>query len=144
EDVAAVLAPSDVVALHGDLGAGKTTLARALIRALADAPGLEVPSPTFTLVQTYDARVPIAHFDLYRLSDPDELEELGFDEAITTGAALVEWPERAGGRLPARRLHIALSIAGEGRTATVTGDAGFMARIARSRAVRAFLDVAGW
>ncbi len=144
EDVAAVLAPGDIVALHGDLGAGKTTLARALTRAVADAPGLEVPSPTFTLVQTYDARVPIAHFDLYRLSDPEELEELGFDEAIAAGAALVEWPERAAGRLPARRLDIALAIAGDGRTAAIAGDAGFMARLARSRAVRAFLDTAGW
>src|SRR5690606_5194821 len=70
EDIATALAAGDVVALHGDLGAGKTTLARAMIRAVADAPRLEVPSPTFTLVQTYDARVPIAHFDLYRLSDP--------------------------------------------------------------------------
>ncbi len=145
EDVAAALAPGDLVALSGDLGAGKTTLARALIRALADDPRLEVPSPTFTLVQTYEAgRLAIAHFDLYRLADPGELDELGLDEALAAGAALVEWPERAGRRLPARRLDIALAMAGDGRVATVTGDAAVLARLVRSRAIRAFLDRAGW
>ena len=78
-------AAGDVVALKGDLGAGKTTLARALIRALAGDPGLDVPSPTFTLVQTYEARLPVAHFDLYRLGSPAELDELGFGEALADG-----------------------------------------------------------
>lgn len=145
EDVAAILAPGDLVALSGDLGAGKTTLARALIRAIADDGRLEVPSPTFTLVQTYaGGRLPVAHFDLYRLADASELDELGLEEAIAGGAVLVEWPERADGRLPARRLDLALAIAGTGRTATVTGNAEVLARLARSRAIRGFLDRAGW
>jgi tRNA threonylcarbamoyl adenosine modification protein YjeE len=145
EDVALCLAPGDVVALSGGLGAGKTTFARALIRAVADDPRLEVPSPTFTLVQAYAAgRLPIAHFDLYRLSGPEELDEIGLDEALQTGAALIEWPERAGARLPADRLDIAFDIAGEGRVAAIAGSPDAMARLARTRAIRAFLDHAGW
>ncbi|MDK9697636.1 MAG: tRNA (adenosine(37)-N6)-threonylcarbamoyltransferase complex ATPase subunit type 1 TsaE, partial [Siculibacillus sp.] len=82
EDLAAVLRVGDVLALVGDLGAGKSTLARALLRAIADDAELEVPSPTFTLVQTYDLRLPLAHFDLYRLGGPEELDEIGFDEML--------------------------------------------------------------
>jgi len=145
EDVAAALVPGDVVALHGDLGAGKTTFARALIRAVADDPRLEVPSPTFTLVQTYAiGRLPIAHFDLYRLSGPDELDEIGIDEALAGGATLVEWPDRAGDRLPAARLDIVFAIAGDGRTAAVSGAPQPMGRLARSRVIRAFLEQSGW
>ena len=110
EDVAAALAPGDTIALSGGLGAGKTTFARALIRALADDPELEVPSPTFTLAQGYTAGpVPVTHFDLYRLGAPEELDELGLEEALAGGAALVEWPERADGMLPAERLDIAIA-----------------------------------
>ncbi len=146
EDVALCLAPGNVVALSGGLGAGKTTFARALIRAVADDPRLEVPSPTFTLVQTYAlGRLPIAHFDLYRLAAPEELDEVGLDEALTSGAALIEWPERAGTRLPrTNRLDIAFDIAGEGRVAAIAGSPDVLARLARSRAIRAFLDRAGW
>ena len=105
EDVAAILGSGDVVALSGGLGAGKTTFARALIRAIADEPALEVPSPTFTLVQTYDAgRLAIGHFDLYRLGAADELAEIGLSEAVSEGAVLIEWPERGADRLPAERL----------------------------------------
>ena len=145
EDVASCLAPGDVVALSGGLGAGKTTFARALIRAVADDPRLDVPSPTFTLVQTYEAgRLPIAHFDLYRLSGPEEIDEIGLDEALATGAALIEWPDRAASRLPPDRLDIAFAIAGEGRVATIAGSPDWMARLERSRAIRALLDKAGW
>ena len=145
EDLAAILAVGDVVALSGDLGAGKTALARATLRAALDDDGLEVPSPTFTIVQTYEgARFPLAHFDLYRLADASELDEIGFDEARTDGAVLIEWPERAGDRLPPESLTIDLALAGHGRRASFTGDAAWQARLTRSRAVRALLDKAGW
>lgn len=144
EALAAMLAPGDVIALHGDLGAGKTTLARALIRAVAEDDGLDVPSPTFTLAQLYPGRVPITHFDLYRLGAPDEMDELGFDEAMETGAVLVEWPERAEGRLPATALTLALDFGGAGRQARLAGGGSWPDRLARLAAIAAFLDAAGW
>lgn len=108
--------PGDVIALYGDLGAGKTTLARALIRRLA-GPDTEAPSPTFTLVQTYrTARLAIWHFDLYRLESPGEARELGMDEAVD-GLCLIEWPERLGQYLPSARLEVRLSFDGDGRIA---------------------------
>jgi len=122
----AVLAPAlrtgEAICLSGPLGAGKSTLARALVRALT-RPDEDVPSPTFTLVQTYDApRFPLAHFDLYRLTDPDEAFEIGLDEALDDGAALIEWPERLEGRLPPDRLDIDIGFdeTGEGRRARLT------------------------
>lgn len=143
-DVALALRAGDVLLLKGDLGAGKTTLARALIRTMADDPALEVPSPTFTLVQAYDLRVPIRHVDLYRLSSPDELEELGLDEAVTEGAVLVEWPERAEARLPGSAVTIELSTDGDARIAEISGHGPGFDRIARSLAIRAFLTGVGW
>jgi tRNA threonylcarbamoyladenosine biosynthesis protein TsaE len=107
----------DVFALGGGLGAGKTTLARGFIRALT-TPDEEVPSPTFTLVQVYETRKGMVwHFDLYRLEDPEEAWELGIEEAFADGISLVEWPERLGALLPARRRQVALEIAGERRRA---------------------------
>ena len=120
QSLAAHLRSGDLVALAGDLGAGKSTFARALIRALPLSDGSvngaeEVPSPTYTLCQTYERAVgQVAHFDLYRLSDPDEALELGFDEALSDGVVLVEWPERLGPLLPANRLHLTLTSHGEG------------------------------
>jgi tRNA threonylcarbamoyladenosine biosynthesis protein TsaE len=109
--VAAVLQTGDVVCLSGPLGAGKSTLARALIRALT-TPDEDVPSPTFTLVQFYEGpRLKVAHFDLYRLTDPDEAYEIGQDEALEEGAALIEWPERLEGRLQGDRLDIEIALA---------------------------------
>ncbi|MBZ9749179.1 tRNA (adenosine(37)-N6)-threonylcarbamoyltransferase complex ATPase subunit type 1 TsaE [Mesorhizobium sp. CO1-1-7] len=144
EDLALALRVGDVLALKGDLGAGKSTLARALIRALADDAGLEVPSPTFTLVQSYDTRVPVHHFDLYRLSSAAELDELGFEEALAQGAALIEWPERADGYLPKATVLIELVQHGEGRLARLSGQGVTFDRVARSLAMRGFLESAGW
>jgi tRNA threonylcarbamoyladenosine biosynthesis protein TsaE len=109
--LATLLAPRDLVALSGDLGAGKTCLARAVIASLMGGPE-EVPSPTFTLVQTYETpKGPLWHFDLYRLSAPDEIWELGFEEALAVGMSLIEWPERLGRLLPAARLDLMLRFA---------------------------------
>jgi tRNA threonylcarbamoyl adenosine modification protein YjeE len=145
EDLAVCLAPGDIVALSGGLGAGKTTFARALLRSLSGDPALEVPSPTFTLVQTYaTGRLPVAHFDLYRLSGAAELDEIGFADAVREGAVLVEWPERASARLPPETVWLVFEVAGGGRRVTVSGEAALVARIARSRAVRSLLDSAGW
>lgn len=112
-------APGDVFALAGPLGSGKTTLARGFIRALT-RPDEEVPSPTFTLVQTYETpKGTIWHFDLYRLEDPEEAWELGIEDAFASGISLIEWPERLGTLLPARRREILLEIVGERRRARI-------------------------
>ena len=145
EDVAAILGSGDVIALSGGLGAGKTTFARALIRALADDAALEVPSPTFTLLQTYAAgRLTVAHFDLYRLGSADELDEIGLADAVSDGAVVIEWPERGDGRLPADRLDIRFEIEGNGRRAELCGSGAWRDRITRTRAVRALIDRAGF
>jgi tRNA threonylcarbamoyladenosine biosynthesis protein TsaE len=108
--IAGQLRSGEAVCLYGPLGAGKSTLARALIRALT-RPDEEVPSPTFTLVQIYDGPdFPIAHFDLYRLTSAAEAYEIGLEEALETGAAAIEWPERLEGDLPPARLDVELAI----------------------------------
>src|SRR6202165_5825118 len=110
-DIAGALEPGDLVTLSGDLGAGKTTFARALIRYLAGDDTVEVPSPTFTFVQSYELpRFPLVHGDLYRLSGTAELAELGFDDLPDGAVVLLEWPDRAPGFLPADRLDIALTL----------------------------------
>lgn len=107
----------DVVGLTGDLGAGKTTLARAIIRAAADDPDLIVPSPTFTLVEVYETpRGTYWHFDLYRLEAPEQVYELGWEEARAEGIVLIEWPDRLGPLLP-KHLSVTLELAGDGRRA---------------------------
>jgi tRNA threonylcarbamoyladenosine biosynthesis protein TsaE len=126
--IARLLQAGDAVCLFGDLGAGKSTLARGLIRALTSA-GEEVPSPTFTLVQTYDGPAfAIAHFDLYRLTSAAEAYEIGVEEALDDGCAIIEWPERLDGDLPGDRLDIELSVEGEGRIARVTPHGRFEGR----------------
>lgn len=141
EDLLLALQIGDCVALEGDLGAGKSTLSRALIRALADDPDLEVPSPTFTLVQNYDLKVPIAHFDLYRLSDPSELDELGLEEALAEGICLVEWPDKAGRVLPKDRIEIHFQFAqGGGRTLTIYAPEAKLERLRRVNNIRGFLN----
>jgi hypothetical protein len=143
ELIALKVRAGDLITLTGDLGAGKTTFARALIRAMLDDVQAEVPSPTFTIVQPYvTPRIEIAHFDLYRLSDAAEIDEIGFDEAVSSGLALVEWPERADGRLHGHHLDIALSAgpSAEARTVKFTPDSVWTARIERLREIDAFLS----
>ena len=127
----ALLEPGDFIALTGDLGAGKTALARATVRARLGDPDEEVPSPTFTLVKTYDAPdLLITHVDLYRLDRPEDAAELGLGEALDEGALLVEWPDRLG-RLPQDRLDISIRLIGEGgaREARLTGHGLWAARL---------------
>jgi tRNA threonylcarbamoyladenosine biosynthesis protein TsaE len=121
--VAGRLRAGEAVCLYGPLGAGKSTLARALVRALTDE-AEEVPSPTFTLVQTYEGPAfPIAHFDLYRLKSAEEAYEIGLDDALEVGAAVIEWPERLGQALPPDRLaiHLAPGESEGARTARTEG-----------------------
>ena len=110
----------EAICLSGPLGAGKSTLARGLIQALAGA-DTEAPSPTFTLVQTYDGqKFPLAHFDLYRLERPEEAMELGLDDALDQGAVVIEWAEKLGHHLPANRLDVELHIDGDRRRARLS------------------------
>jgi tRNA threonylcarbamoyladenosine biosynthesis protein TsaE len=108
--LAALANSGEQLALIGDLGAGKTVFARAFVRALCGA-DIEVPSPTFTIVQTYDAKDgrELFHFDLYRLESPDEALELDIDDAFANGISLIEWPERLGSFLPPNHLKLTLS-----------------------------------
>lgn len=109
QEFATQIRDNDVIALHGNLGMGKSVFARALIRELAGDPALDVPSPTFTLVQLYDTpKAPIAHFDLYRLEDPQEILELGWEDTLSDGITLIEWPDRLGPYMPRMRVDIHL------------------------------------
>ncbi|OUD09714.1 tRNA (adenosine(37)-N6)-threonylcarbamoyltransferase complex ATPase subunit type 1 TsaE [Marivivens niveibacter] len=119
QKIASILGAGETILLEGDIGAGKTAFSRAVIRARL---GYEedVPSPTFTLVQTYEDDPDIWHFDLYRLSHPDEAIELGIDEAFETAICLIEWPDRLGDLAPQDALVLKLS-AGDPHTATLSG-----------------------
>ena len=148
-DVACALEPGDLVTLSGDLGAGKTTFARALIRYLAADDTIEVPSPTFTLLQTYELpRFPLVHADLYRLSGTAELAELGFDDLPENAVVLMEWADRAAGFLPPDRLDITFTLepalGAEVRNARYTGYGAFAERAERMSTLRAFLDESGY
>lgn len=146
-DVATVLAPGDVVTLTGGLGAGKTTCARALIRYLAGDPALDVPSPTFTLVQPYDLPSgPLLHADLYRIAEPGEIDELALIEDASA-IRLIEWPGNAGSLLPQDRLDIALTLQPsqpQARTITVTGFGLLRGRAERLSALIGFLVRCGY
>src|SRR6201997_5485571 len=140
-DLALLIGPGDVITLSGDLGAGKTAAARAMIRHLADDEGLEVPSPTFTLAQIYElAPFPLLHADLYRVNDASELEEIGLSPLPEGTVALIEWPERARNALPSDRIDLALShrpaLGSTARAAEITGYGKGAAIVERLRSLR--------
>jgi tRNA threonylcarbamoyl adenosine modification protein YjeE len=148
-DLALLTAPGDVITLSGDLGAGKTAAARAMIRYLADDDAIEVPSPTFTLAQSYDLpSLPLLHADLYRISDASELEEIGLSPLPEGRVALIEWPERAGNELPADRIDIAFShppaLGSTARAAEITGFGKGTALVERLKLLRQFLQASGF
>jgi len=147
-DLAASIGPGDLVTLSGDLGAGKTTLARAILRYVAGDAELAVPSPTFTMMQVYQLPLmTVVHSDLYRVNTVAELSELGWDEAGDNAAVIVEWPDRAGSLLQSDRLDVALNLApGLGpshRVVRLTGYGAWAARLNQLRAARSLLDAAG-
>lgn len=110
-NLARELRGNEAIMLYGPLGAGKTAFARALVRALCGAPGLEVPSPTFTLSQIYyGENGAVTHYDFYRLKEAREIHELGWEDSLQSGVTIVEWPERLGNLLPAQRIDIRFSI----------------------------------
>ena len=127
-ELAALAGPGDVICLTGDLGAGKTALARGFVRARLG--NVEVTSPTFTLVQIYgEGEDEIWHVDLYRIEETSELRELGLEEAMESAICLIEWPDRLGGDLPADRLDVVLAFDGEsGRIATLHGHGRWQGR----------------
>ena len=148
-DLALLIGPGDVITLSGDLGAGKTAAARAMIRYLAADDALEVPSPTFTLAQTYELpSFPLVHADLYRVNDANELEEIGLSPLPEGTVALIEWPERAASALPPDRIDIALghrpALGSSARSAEITGYGKAAAQVARLKSLREFLDGAGF
>ena len=148
-DLALLIGPGDLITLSGDLGAGKTAAARAMIRYFADDDALEVPSPTFTLAQSYDlSSFPLVHADLYRVNDPTELEEIGLSPLPEGTVVLIEWPERAAGALAEDRIDIALShrpaLGSAARSAEITGYGKAAAQVERLKALRQFLDGAGY
>ncbi len=147
-EIAALIEPGDLITLSGDLGAGKTTFARALIRHFAGDETIEVPSPTFTLMQVYELpRFTLVHADLYRLTGPAELTELGFDDVAERGVILLEWPDRAAGVLPADRLDITLTLSQQHgptfRNARITGYGAMAARAERIATIGNFLNAHG-
>jgi N-acetylmuramate 1-kinase len=133
--------PGFVLALQGDLGAGKSTFARAFIRAVANNPELDVPSPTFSLLQSYDElRVPLAHVDLYRLSSAADVMELGLTELTSSHALLIEWPERMQGQvLSPHVLDVTLTGSGDSRDIEISASGGWEVALARDTALQEFL-----
>jgi hypothetical protein len=138
------LRAGDVLALRGNLGAGKTTFARALIRTVLDQPEADVPSPTFSLAQAYENdRLNLTHFDFYRLADPAETSEVGLEEALERGVAIVEWPERAGGLLGPDVVEIGFEANGDRDGRHVRISTGDRARSRLNRAIESFRFLGG-
>lgn len=147
EKIGAELRAGDLVTLGGELGAGKTTFARAVIRMLTKSPQLEVPSPTYTLIQTYDAPAfRIVHADLYRISDVSDLVELGWEDAAENAIVLCEWAEKAGNALAEDRLEarFELGVGGEGRVLTLVGHGRHAQRLSRALAIQKLFERAGF
>ncbi len=120
-EFALTLKPRDIVLLNGDLGMGKSVFAREVIRTLTGHPDLDVPSPTFTLAQTYETKASdIWHFDLYRLKDPEELYEIGWEDALSSGILLVEWPDRLDYLTPKHAITVTLSQGDTPTSRTIT------------------------
>ncbi len=145
--IAAELKPGDLITLSGDLGAGKTTFARAAIRALVGDAALEVPSPTYSLIQTYESPGGrIVHADLYRVNDPGELAELGWEDEAEGSIVFCEWAERAGAGLAADRLEARMEMApeGRGRLLLLKGHGAFAPRLVRARAIARLFAKAGF
>ncbi len=144
--LAPMLKPGILITLEGDLGAGKTAFARALLRGLTGDQNLEVPSPTFTIIQEYQTpRGPLSHFDLYRLSGRDELDELGLEDALADTITLIEWPDMAGHLADDRiDIQIAMGTSSEARTFNITGHGQCTSALVRMKAVHEFLVGAGW
>lgn len=148
-DLALLISPGDVITLSGELGAGKTAAARAMIRYLAGDDELEVPSPTFTLAQSYELpSFPLVHADLYRINDANELEEIGLSPLPEGVVVLIEWPERAAASMPEDRIDIALShrpaLGTMARAAEITGHGTAAATVRRLKALRDFLEAANY
>ncbi len=142
EVLALKVQPGDCIALHGNLGAGKTTFARAFIRAVLGEPEGEVPSPTFAIEQVYETpRLTIAHYDLYRLSGPEDLAEIGFEEQTQSAVTLVEWPERADALLPSSRIDVRLEPAANSdqRHVELRASGAAVPRLARALIIHKFL-----
>lgn len=140
EDLALVLRKGDLVTLEGDLGTGKSTIARSIIKTIADNDALDVPSPTFTLIQFYnDLRIPTAHADLYRINHPEEIYELGFEQLLENGILIVEWPENAQGFLPRAQFALKIFEKKDERGIIMSVNDEDSSRLRRTIAIRDFL-----
>ena len=140
KDIAMVLQQGDFLCLSGDLGVGKSVIARSIIRHLADDEHFEVPSPTYTLCQNYETTPPVSHFDLYRMGGMDELEELGWEEVLETGCAIMEWPEKCFTEIPHDAVLIKITQENEDkRKLEISGNQNFLERISRSILISRFL-----
>ena len=145
KDIAMVLGRGDFICLSGDLGTGKSVLARGIIRHLAQDENFEVPSPTYTLCQSYETKPAVSHFDLYRISSMDELEELGWEDALEMGCILMEWPEQCFDEIPEEAIHIEITeTTDSARALNFSGNLQLLNRIKRSLLIRKFLSDADY